>query len=188
MGALPWLRHFGQCKWAACLEELNRVVQLFNFNICSKSIVDLIKHELPGSTFVHANQYKIIKDIIEEAASRGMVNFIIFIFLRQNRTLKLKPNSCELIWSLLIQFKVLFFFLSIVFINSIDGSHFTGFKEIRRACCDKSSLPAGGNRVACKKDGKVRRDRRKYVDFDGSHPSNSSCEYSRSRQGFCFFE
>lgn len=55
--------HFG------CIQGLNRAVHLFNTHL--KSMVDAIKPEMPGSTLVFVNSYKIIRDILRNPSSQG---------------------------------------------------------------------------------------------------------------------
>ncbi|GAB4844840.1 hypothetical protein Ancab_038228 [Ancistrocladus abbreviatus] len=55
-----------------CWESWNAAAQLFNHRL--KSMVDCIKSQFSGSQFVVVNPYNIIKDIIDNAASRGFSN------------------------------------------------------------------------------------------------------------------
>ncbi|KAK2980912.1 hypothetical protein RJ640_013414 [Escallonia rubra] len=52
-----------------CIQSLNMVAHLFNAQL--KSLVDVIKPQMPGSTLVYVNSYKIVSDIIENPSSRG---------------------------------------------------------------------------------------------------------------------
>ncbi|KAM7507651.1 hypothetical protein LguiA_018104 [Lonicera macranthoides] len=52
-----------------CVQELNRAAHLFNTYL--KSLVDVMKPQMPGSTLVNVNSYKIIRDIIKNPASKG---------------------------------------------------------------------------------------------------------------------
>ncbi|KAK3008635.1 hypothetical protein RJ639_013444 [Escallonia herrerae] len=50
-----------------CIQSLNMVAHLFNAHL--KSLVDVIKPQMPGSTLVFVNSYKIIRDIIKNPSS-----------------------------------------------------------------------------------------------------------------------
>ncbi|KAK2966997.1 hypothetical protein RJ640_003353 [Escallonia rubra] len=52
-----------------CNQSLNMAAHLFNAHL--KSLVDVIKPQMPGSTLVYVNSYKIIRDIIKNPSSKG---------------------------------------------------------------------------------------------------------------------
>ncbi|KAG7942790.1 hypothetical protein I3843_15G005300 [Carya illinoinensis] len=52
-----------------CVQGLNRAAHLFNTYL--KSLIDVSKPLMPGSTFVYVNSYKIIRDIIKNPISKG---------------------------------------------------------------------------------------------------------------------
>ncbi|XP_043703799.1 GDSL esterase/lipase At1g29670-like [Telopea speciosissima] len=52
-----------------CILPLNQAASLFNSEL--KSLVDVIKPDMPGSNLVYVNSYKIIDDIIEDPNPRG---------------------------------------------------------------------------------------------------------------------
>ncbi|CAK9153449.1 unnamed protein product [Ilex paraguariensis] len=51
-----------------CIQSVNRAVSLFNGYL--KSLVDIIKPEMPGSNLVYVNSYKVIRDIIKNPDSK----------------------------------------------------------------------------------------------------------------------
>ncbi|KAK3008042.1 hypothetical protein RJ639_014937 [Escallonia herrerae] len=55
-----------------CIQSLNMVAHLFNAHL--KSLVDVIKPQMPGSTLVYVNSYKIIRDIIKNPSSKGIIS------------------------------------------------------------------------------------------------------------------
>ncbi|XP_021809302.1 GDSL esterase/lipase At1g29670-like [Prunus avium] len=52
-----------------CVQNMNRAAHLFNSHL--KSLVDVIRAEMPGSSLVFVNSYKIIRDIIKNPISKG---------------------------------------------------------------------------------------------------------------------
>ncbi|BBH07249.1 GDSL-like Lipase/Acylhydrolase superfamily protein [Prunus dulcis] len=52
-----------------CVQSMNRAAHLFNSHL--KSLVDVIRAEMPGSSLVFVNSYKIIRDIIKNPISKG---------------------------------------------------------------------------------------------------------------------
>ncbi|XP_038897339.1 GDSL esterase/lipase At4g16230-like [Benincasa hispida] len=54
-----------------CIEILNQAAQMFNFNL--KTLVDIIKPQMPLSNLVFLNSYNIINDIISQPASKGFI-------------------------------------------------------------------------------------------------------------------
>ncbi|XP_023536317.1 GDSL esterase/lipase At4g16230-like [Cucurbita pepo subsp. pepo] len=52
-----------------CIETLNQAAQLFNLNL--KTLVDVLKPQMPRSNLVFLNSYQIINDIISQPASKG---------------------------------------------------------------------------------------------------------------------
>ncbi|POO00261.1 Lipase [Trema orientale] len=69
IGCSPMVRTMVQPTQNRCVQGLNLAAQLFNSYL--KSLVDNIKPELPGSTLVYVNTYKIIRDIIRNPSSKG---------------------------------------------------------------------------------------------------------------------
>ncbi|KAJ4965297.1 hypothetical protein NE237_017146 [Protea cynaroides] len=68
IGCIPAVRtafHIGQ----DCILVLNQAASLFNSHL--KSLVDVIKPQMPGSNLVYVNSYKIIHDIIDDPNPRG---------------------------------------------------------------------------------------------------------------------
>lgn len=53
-----------------CVQNMNRAAHLFNSHL--KSLVDVIRAEMPGSSLVFVNSYKIIRDIIKNPISKGI--------------------------------------------------------------------------------------------------------------------
>ncbi|BBH09056.1 GDSL-like Lipase/Acylhydrolase superfamily protein [Prunus dulcis] len=52
-----------------CVQNMNWAAHLFNSHL--KSLVDVIRAEMPGSSLVFVNSYKIIRDIIKNPISKG---------------------------------------------------------------------------------------------------------------------
>lgn len=52
-----------------CVQALNQAAHLFNTHL--KTMVDVIQPQLPASTLVFVNSYKIIRDIIRNPSSTG---------------------------------------------------------------------------------------------------------------------
>ncbi|XP_009757780.1 GDSL esterase/lipase At1g29670-like [Nicotiana sylvestris] len=52
-----------------CIESLNRAALLFNANL--RSLVDSIRLQMPGSTLVFVNAYKVIMDILQNPTPKG---------------------------------------------------------------------------------------------------------------------
>ncbi|KAJ0086429.1 hypothetical protein Patl1_07880 [Pistacia atlantica] len=68
MGCIPQVRFFLPLE-KGCFGILNIAVQLFNARM--SQIVDDSRTQMPGSTFVFVNSYKILYDIIKDYASQG---------------------------------------------------------------------------------------------------------------------
>ncbi|XP_062097966.1 GDSL esterase/lipase At4g16230-like [Humulus lupulus] len=69
IGCSPMVRIMVQPTQNRCIQGLNLAAQLFNSHL--KSLVDTIKPQMPGSTLVYVNSYKIIRDIIRNPFSKG---------------------------------------------------------------------------------------------------------------------
>ncbi|KAE8100305.1 hypothetical protein FH972_018215 [Carpinus fangiana] len=69
LGCSPSVMLNQQISRNGCVQGLNRAAHLFNTHL--KSLVDVLKSEMPGSTFVYVNSYKIIRDIIRNPISKG---------------------------------------------------------------------------------------------------------------------
>lgn len=52
-----------------CIQVLNQAAHLFNARL--RLTVDFIRPQMPGSTLVFVNSYKIIRDIIRDPVSNG---------------------------------------------------------------------------------------------------------------------
>jgi hypothetical protein len=81
LGCSPSVMLNQQISRNGCVQGLNRAAHLFNTHL--KSLVDVLKSEMPGSTFVYVNSYKIIRDIIRNPISKGKYHFFyIYIYMR----------------------------------------------------------------------------------------------------------
>ncbi|XP_059454492.1 GDSL esterase/lipase At1g29670-like isoform X2 [Corylus avellana] len=69
LGCSPTVMLNQQISRNGCVQGLNRAAHLFNTHL--KSLVDVLKSEMPGSTSVYVNSYKIIRDIIRNPISKG---------------------------------------------------------------------------------------------------------------------
>ncbi|KAH7568149.1 hypothetical protein JRO89_XS07G0247800 [Xanthoceras sorbifolium] len=69
IGCSPMVKASRPMGEGACLQGLNRAAHLFNTHL--KKMVDVIQPQMPASTLVFVNSYKIIRDIIKNPASAG---------------------------------------------------------------------------------------------------------------------
>ncbi|KAF6159028.1 hypothetical protein GIB67_022183 [Kingdonia uniflora] len=68
LGCIPVVKaKFPQIE--GCIETLNQAASLFNSHL--KSLVDLIKPELPNSNLVYLDSYDVIRDIIQDPVPKG---------------------------------------------------------------------------------------------------------------------
>ena len=68
IGSSPMV-NLNQPNCSACSKALNVAAAVYNIHL--KSLVEDMKPRMPGSNFVVVNTYDIVKDIIDNPASKG---------------------------------------------------------------------------------------------------------------------
>ncbi|KAM3712063.1 hypothetical protein ACJW30_01G155300 [Castanea mollissima] len=68
IGSSPMV-NLNQPNCSACSQALNAAASVYNIHL--KSLVEDIKSQMPGSNFVVVNTYDVVKDIIDNPASKG---------------------------------------------------------------------------------------------------------------------
>ncbi|KAL5559984.1 hypothetical protein UlMin_036195 [Ulmus minor] len=69
IGCSPMVKMVRPREKDGCVQGLNRAAHLFNTHL--KSMVDILEAEMPGSSFVFLNSYKIIRAIIKYPSLQG---------------------------------------------------------------------------------------------------------------------
>lgn len=76
IGCIPYQKTINQLDENECVDLANKLANQYNVRL--KSLLEELNKKLPGATFVHANVYDLVMELITNYKQYGNIYFLVF--------------------------------------------------------------------------------------------------------------